>query len=293
MDYDNIFENYYTLYRAEAEAPESTDDEYIVGMRLANEAINHWATFDATYWKELFTTLQTDGGGAQTVSTGVTAYSAPANFAEAGGNVDVKNSSGDVVQRYPIIDPSDAQFRGSSSHYAYFTRGQNYYSTGTASQATTTVTGVGTTFTSAMVGMQIQYSTGEIATITGFTSTTSLTVSPSQTVDSTTYKIVNPGYTLNLNPAPQSNLDGLDIDYTYYKTPATYTTGLSQTEIPDPWFVIHRMLANRFRVSRNPYYQTAKADAENSLQKMQMDNNSGTWANPWQMSDNSGATWGK
>lgn len=67
-----------------------------------------------------------------------------------------------------------------------------YYSTGTASQTTTVVTGVGTTFTSAMVGMTIVFSTGESAIITAFTDATHLATSgTSQTVGSTTY-VINP-----------------------------------------------------------------------------------------------------
>lgn len=68
------------------------------------------------------------------------------------------------------------------------------YSTGTASQATTTVTGVGTTFTSAMVGSQLVFANGVSAgTITAFGSTTSLTVSTSQTVAEQAYKIAYTG----------------------------------------------------------------------------------------------------
>lgn len=54
--------------------------------------------------------------------------------------------------------------------------------TGTVSQTTTTVTGVGTAFTSAMVSGWIVYSTGQVAQITAFTNSTTLTVTPSQTV---------------------------------------------------------------------------------------------------------------
>jgi hypothetical protein len=143
-----------------------------------------------------------------------------------------------------------------------------------------------------MVGMQIQYASGETATITAFGSATALTVIPSQTVASTTYKIVNKGWTLNLNPAPTSDLNGLDIDYTYYKEPSLFTTGTSRTEMADPYFIVHRMLASQFRAARNPYYTSAKSDAENALKQMQLDNNSGTWANPPIMADNSGTSWG-
>ncbi|MFA5932017.1 MAG: tail fiber domain-containing protein [Candidatus Paceibacterota bacterium] len=67
------------------------------------------------------------------------------------------------------------------------------YSTGTASQSLTTITGVGTTFTSAMIGSQFVFANGTSAgTITAFGSTTSLTVSTSQTVASQAYNI---GYT--------------------------------------------------------------------------------------------------
>lgn len=292
MDFDSIFNAYYSQFRADSDVPTSSDDEYTVGLALANEAVNRWANYDATYWKDLFTTLQTDGGGTQTITTGTTTYLAPGNFREAGGFVRVKDSAGKTKQTYPIIEPHEAQFKSDDATYCYFTRGQNYYSTGTASQSATTVTGSGTTFTSAMVGMQIQYASGETATITAFGSTTSLTVSPSQTVASTTYKIVNKGYSLTINPAPTSELNGLDIDYIYYKNPSTFTTGTSRTEMSDPYFCVHRMLASQYRAAGNPYYSSAKVDAENILKQMKMDNDSGTWSNPATITDNSGSVWG-
>jgi hypothetical protein len=64
------------------------------------------------------------------------------------------------------------------------------YATGTASQSLTTVTGVGTTFTLAMVGSQLAFANGVSAgTVTAFGSATSLTVSTSQTVASQAYSI--------------------------------------------------------------------------------------------------------
>lgn len=291
--FDDIFTQYYTQFRADSDVPASTDDEYTVGMRMANEAINRWANYDGVYWRELFTTLQLDGGGTQVITTGTTTYLAPGNFREAGGYVKVLDSSSNIVASYPIIEPQEVQFKDTNGSYAYFLKGQNYYSTGTVSQSTTTLTGSGTTFTSAMVGMQVQFASGEVATITAFGSTTSLTVSPTQTVASTTYRIVNPGYTLKINPAPTANLNGLDIDYVYYKYPSRFTTGTSRTEMADSYFIVHRMLANQFRASRNPYYTSAKADAENALKQMQIDNNSGNWSNPPTLTDTSGTQWGE
>lgn len=75
---------------------------------------------------------------------------------------------------------------------AWFGNAPTFYSTGTASQSGTTITGVGTTFTSAMVGMTIVWATGETALITAFTSTTVLSTSTSQTVASGSYVINAP-----------------------------------------------------------------------------------------------------
>ena len=62
--------------------------------------------------------------------------------------------------------------------------------------------------------------------------------------------------------------------------------------MPNPYFIVHRMLAQQFRASRNPYYSSALRDAEDALKIMQIDNNSGSWANPWSQADNSGTVFG-
>ena len=227
FDFNDIFAQYYSLYRGEADTPASTDDEYTVALALSKEAITRWANYDGTYWKELFTTAGTNGtGAALTVVTGTTDYAAPTAMREAGGFVRVKDADGFTVQSYGILEPEQVQFRNDLATYAYFTGDPNN------------------------------------------------------------------GFTLHLNPAPDASLNGLTLDYTYYKKPTYFTTGASKTEMADPMFIVHRMLANRFRVSRNPYYNSAKMDAEDVLKTMQMDNNSGNWADPWSLADNSGSTWG-
>lgn len=226
MDFDSIFNAYYTQYRLEATIPASTEDEYIIAKRLANEALNRWAHYDNTYWKELFTTAVDSGEVGSTIS-GTSAYDAPEDFVEGGGNVRLLDSNGNVFSTYPILDPQDPQFKSTSSQYAYFTG------------------------------------------------------SP---VD---------GYVLNLNPTPGVSEAGKTIQYDYYKSPTLYTTGSDISEIPEPYFVVHRALANRFRGSRNPFYDDAKADAEDVLKTMQSTNNSGNWANPFVMSDRSSTVWGR
>ena len=226
MDYDAIFEAFHNLYRGEEETPASTDPEYTIGMRLANEAINHWASYDGTYWKELFNTLQDADDGTKTITTSTTTYAAPDDMQEAGGFIKIKDSDDKTVQTYQIIEPQEVQFKGDNSTYAYFT--------------------------------------GD----------------PSN------------GFTLNLNPAPPSSLNGENIDYVYYKKPTEFATGGDISEMSNPYFIVHRMLANRFRISRNPFYTDALRDAENALGKMKQDNDSGTWSNPWKLADNSGSIWG-
>ena len=227
MNYDNIFQAYYTQYRGEAQTPASTDDEYTIGLRLANEAINHWANYDATYWNELWTTHQTDNTGDQTITTGDKTYTCSTAMREAGGYVRVLDSNGKTVKRYTIIEPNQKQFKGDDSEYAYLSG--------------------------------------------------------------------DPGsYVMNLNPAPDSAINGMDIEFDFYKNPTEFTTGTDITEMANPYFIVHHMLGNRFRASRNwSAYQTAKRDSENALKVMQMDNNSGSWANPWKLTDNSGSSWGQ
>lgn len=225
MDYDTLFAAYYNLYRAEATTPSSTDDEYTIGMRLANEAIQRWSSYDNTYWKELFSTYQLSGDGTS-ISGTTTTYDAPDDMREAGGSVKIVDGNGNTVRTYLIIEPQEAQFKTDSGQYCYFTGDPNN------------------------------------------------------------------GFILNINPAPDSAIDGMDIDFVYYKKPTFFTTGTDLTEMSNPYFIVHRMLANRFRASRNPYYQSAKTDAEDALRTMQLENNSGSWGNPWKLQDNSGALFG-
>lgn len=223
--FKELFDEYYTLYRAEAEEIPNDDDEFIIARRLANTAIRRWAAYDNTMWKTLFMT-STDATDGTTVTTAGTAtYDAPADMQKAGGLVKLKNSDGVVRKNYPLIEPNEVQLKGSQATYAYFS--------------------------------------GDPGN----------------------------GFTLHLNPAPTE--DDLNIEYVYYKQPTFIEDGDSVPEMSNPDFIIHHMLANRYRASRNPYYGTAKQDAENMLGQMKLENNSGTWTNPWTVPDTSGSVFGQ
>lgn len=108
------------------------------------------------------------------------------------------------------------------------------------------------------------------------------------------YFIGNPnsGFTMQLNPEPDAVIANMAFDYVYYKKPNLLASSNDTPEMSQPYFIIHRALANRFRGSRNPYYESAKSDAEDVLKTMQMENNSGNWSNPWKLADHTGGTFG-
>lgn len=227
MDLDLLFQQYYSQYRVEAQIPASTDDEYVIFTSLANEAINRWANYDNTFWKELYMTNQLDGSGDTVLAANTTEYAAPTNMRIAGGYIRVYNSLGTTIKRIPIIEPQEAQWQSDVASYAYF------------------------------IGNP------------------------------------NSGFNLNINPVPQPTEVGLSFDYVYYKTPSLLATGADTPEMSQPYFIVHRALANRFRGSRNPYYAAAKNDAEDVLKTMQMENNSGNWADPWKLADHTGGNFGQ
>lgn len=228
MDFTAIFTAYYRQFRGEATVPGSTDEEYTLGLSLANAALNRWANYDGTYWKELYTTAQTTStGGVVTITAGTSSYAAPTAMREAGGNIQITETDGTLITEIPIVQPEQVQFLDKNSSFAYFTG------------------------------------------------------NPSS------------GFTLKLNPTPDSTIDGKKIDYTYYRKPTEYSTGTDKSEIANPYFVVNYMLAQRFQIERNyGGYQIAKRDSEELLKNMQHDNNSGTWADSWSMPDNSGSSWG-
>lgn len=226
MNLDLLFQQYYFQYRTVAQTPPNTDDEYIIFTGLANEAINRWANYENTLWKELFDTAQIDKTGALVVKQNTLQYAAPTNMRMAGGFVRIFDSNGATIRRIPIVQPQDVQFQGDTTSYCWFEGDPNN------------------------------------------------------------------GFVLNLNPDPDNVIIGKSMDYTYYKTPNLLAAPDDVPQMSQPYFIVHRALAMRFRGSRNPYYLDAKRDGEDVLSTMQAENNSGDWSNPWSLADHSGAVFG-
>ena len=86
---------------------------------------------------------------------------------------------------------SVSQTVASQAYTIYYSDFSPVYSTSTASQATTTVTGVGTTFTSSMTNASLVYLTGTQTKAT-FATATTLTAATSQTVSATRFALYYP-----------------------------------------------------------------------------------------------------
>jgi hypothetical protein len=105
------------------------------------------------------------------------------------GPLDVKGASGHLS-----VTAAGSVGVGNPTPLGTFAASALSYSAGTASQSGTTLTGVGTVWTAAMIGSHFTFADGTSAgTIIGRSSNTSITVETSQTVASQNYGIYVPG----------------------------------------------------------------------------------------------------
>ena len=129
------------------------------------------------------------GGTASQSTTTITGVGTNWTIAMAGGTIVFANLAQALITSVNSTTSLTSSVSQTAASQAYTLYYGTSYSTGTASQSGTTVTGVGTGFIAGFVGGYIIFATGNVAQITGFTSSTVLTVTPSQTVASGTYII--------------------------------------------------------------------------------------------------------
>lgn len=96
-----------------------------------------------------------------------------------------------------------------------------------ASQSGTTVTGVGTSFSSSYIGHMIRFATGQTGWITAVGSTTSMTVTPSQTVSSTDFDI--PGKTSASEATSADAVGNFGTNNAYINNSLTLPSGYTLT----------------------------------------------------------------
>lgn len=226
--FNDIFVDYYNLYRGDGSTPTSSDPEWTIALRLANNAIDAWFHDPGMMWNELFTTCQADGAGAvKVITAGTQTYAGPTDMLKTGGFIKLTNpaTNGGYVD-IRLYDPPEIQNLDPNILAAYFTGDPQH------------------------------------------------------------------GWTLNFQ-GDLTNYNAYTIDYVYYKKPTPMALATDKPEMANTAFMVHHMLANRFRNSRNwPAYQTAMRDAQDALKSMETQQNSGTWFNHWRLSDPAGTSVG-
>jgi hypothetical protein len=168
----------------------------IINLSLTGPSTGQVLSFDGTdaVWSNV------SGGGTDIIATNATVTNFTGTNATvtsiSGANLEYTNGvidalTGGIINASSIIIGADTQI----------------YSVGTVSQAGTTITGVGTTFTTNMIGGILTFANGQQVGIAGFTSATVLTADTSQTVASQNYNIkfgrlsVSPTGHLTIPPA--------------------------------------------------------------------------------------------
>lgn len=117
MNFDEIFREYYTLYRGQAsKIPVFGDREYTTGIILGNAAIKKWERADGILWKELYKTLADDAVAVKVVDGVTTAYVAPTDMMNPPGWVSINGS------QYTVIPTQDISvYTGEQSRVVWFT----------------------------------------------------------------------------------------------------------------------------------------------------------------------------
>lgn len=135
MNFNDIFEEYYTIFRGQnSNIPVSGDREYDTAVQLGNNAIRKWDRADGVEWRELRTTLIEDAARIAALAPGhtevagdlltvasQTTYATPLNMRKPPGFISV--GSQELIK---VVSPAVAnQYGGVSSAYAYFTGSAN------------------------------------------------------------------------------------------------------------------------------------------------------------------------
>lgn len=83
----------------------------------------------------------------------------------------------------------------------------------------------------------------------------------------------NSGYTLVMNPAPNSDLNGKTLNYDYYKRATAFTGTTVTPEMSDPYYIVHGVVAELHKADNNlSLYDSSLAEAEDRLKQMVMRN---------------------
>jgi hypothetical protein len=120
MTLTEALQQIHILLEKSTDYPSSTEGDYLVRKALVNNAIQVWESEEGVLWNELFATLSSDDGDAQT-SKDTADYDCPSEFKFPCGFLRIG------TQYYNLIRPSNVQTKDNdtTSHYWYVTGNAN------------------------------------------------------------------------------------------------------------------------------------------------------------------------
>ena len=124
MTFEQIFQEYYTLFRGRATSfPVYGDREYAVAIQFANNAIRKWERADGQLWRELIDTAQKQttavwATNQRTIIGGQLDYTAPSNMRKPPAFIWLFDGSSQV--RIECIEPQDVQHHPELSAVCFF-----------------------------------------------------------------------------------------------------------------------------------------------------------------------------
>jgi hypothetical protein len=184
------------------------------------EGYETYATINTTYsvGTASQTTTTITGSGTNFTTAMIKGTIVYANLAQAPITAYVSSTS---------LTTTTSQTESAQAYTIYY---GTSYNTGSVGQTTTVLTGVGTVFTPIMAGGWIIYSTGVVAQIVSFISSTVLTVTPSQTVSTgTSYILYYSTIQLSVLSGNQQFFTGFQNQLVTLPTASTLATGQNYT----------------------------------------------------------------
>lgn len=127
MDFQSIFEEYYTLFRGDSAVPPTTDPEWAIAVRYGNAALRRLEQVENEKWSWLWTTAVAEGESttytaSSTIPT-VTTYDGPSTMLEPGGFINLVSPDGKQSFKIDVIEPYQVQLQSGSAPYAFWTGG--------------------------------------------------------------------------------------------------------------------------------------------------------------------------
>lgn len=107
MSLDEILEHIHVLVEKDTDYPTSSEEDYAARTKLVNNAIDIWASEEAVYWNELFTSLSDAADGDTTAVADTEAYDCPSDFEFVTGQLRLQDSDGSATY-FDKIPPEDS-----------------------------------------------------------------------------------------------------------------------------------------------------------------------------------------